>query len=510
MKKTSHQWLAGSCLLSMALITPQATLAQANVFPTDPQTTNCSVDQATLNSWFGGTPPVLNAQANAADSTGFPSNNTRCDFYKWSSQMFLWLASPSGQSYVFDTVGFFDVSATDSSGKRKLISNTADNVGSTFSVRSTKADDTDSVNAKITGETGQAGSSGTLISQDGSIVYYGVHVNDVYAYFLSGQKNLNLPKTDFPTTSLEMDAVALYAASQGVQLPDLHAGPMELKTSWVDVASVSDASKYLKITAEVPKYTVDPKNQVALLQSGTETKTLVLVGMHIVGSVKGHPELVWATVEHIDNAPDTSYSYINNNGDTSTADMPTTGSWTFAPSTLPTKSSDFNVETVSTINNNLIAAQGDTLSSGTVSVRDNPWGSAALSETSNIQDPENNAELISLNNDIMSMLPTGDPRQYYFVSGAVWTQHGNIPTYDGAGPSFTQKGSLSLSNSTMETFTQVAATDATKADGGCFLCHSISGAQATAKQGVAVSHIYGSINAIAPVVPLEPGPVTGR
>ena len=37
---------------------------------------------------------------------------------------------------------------------------------------------------------------------------------------------------------------------------------------------------------------------------------MAMVGLHVVGSVKGHPEMVWATFEHIDNAPQNNYVYI--------------------------------------------------------------------------------------------------------------------------------------------------------------------------------------------------------
>ena len=495
----SRKLLAGFCLLTSGVVAQAATPQQQPRFPTDVQSTNCSVDSATFNSWFGDsstTAPISSngKAANAADSTGFPANNTKCDFYKWSAQMFLWLTSPAGQSYVFDTVGFFDVSATDSQGKRALINNTPNSANS-FSLRSIKGDEVDAsdVDAQITGETGQAGSSDTLISQKQSGVYYGLHVNDIYAYFLSAQKNLNLPKSDFPTTETQMLEVAAYAALQGVVLPDLNAGPMELKTSWVDVDSVTDVSKFLTITAEVPKFkVVDTKNQVALID-GSEVKTLALVGMHIVGTVKGHPEMVWATIEHVNNAPDMSYSYTNENNETATYTMPTSGSWTFAPPTIPSDSSQYNIATVETINENLIATQGYTLSDATTAVQLNPWGSPSLNSSKGTQDPENNSELISLNNDVMGMLEASDRRRNYFLSGAVWTQHGNIPTYSSGGPSFKQIGSISLSNMTMETFTQGTSTDPTKTQEGCFSCHSISGTAAADKQGVDLSHIYGEI-----------------
>ena len=502
----SRRLLVSFCLLTTGVAAQAATPQQPPRFPTDVQKTGCSADIKTFNNWFADndsdspniTPiPSTGRAVNAADSTGFPTNNTKCDFYKWSAQMFLWLTSPAGQRYVFDTVGFFDVSHKNSNGKRTLISNTQKSVN-TFSLRSTKGDEVAGVDAEITGETGQAGSHGTLISQSGERVYYGLHVNDVYAYFLSAQKNLKLKKSDFPTTETQMLEVAAYAALQGVVLSDLNAGPMELKTSWVDVNSVGDENKFLTIRAEVPKFKVKSgSNNTEAILDGSEIKTLALVGMHIVGTVKDHPEMVWATVEHIDNAPDTSYSYINSENEVAyVKPEQTSRSWTFSPKTMATGVGykDYNVETVVTKNGNLIANPGHTLDDATVAVQLNPRGSPSSDSSVGAQDPENNSELISLNNDVMGMLDSDDPRSNYYISGAVWTQNGNLPTYSSGGPSFTQIGSISLSNMTMETFTQGTSTDPTKTQEGCFSCHSITGTEAAAKQGVNLSHIYGEIH----------------
>jgi hypothetical protein len=42
--------------------------------------------------------------------------------------------------------------------------------------------------------------------------------------------------------------------------------------------------------------------------NGQKTVNLAMVGMHVVGSTKGHPEMIWATFEHIGNAPNDDYS----------------------------------------------------------------------------------------------------------------------------------------------------------------------------------------------------------
>ncbi len=477
-------------------------------FPDDPQKTKCSVDQSTFNSWFGGTAPTVNAKAQFADSVGFPKDNSKCDFYKWSSQMFLWLTSPVGQSYVFDSVNFFDVSPEDNNNQRTLIPNPPGSIGGAFSVRAAKEDET-------IGETGQAGGGGVLLSQNGSIVYYGIHVNDVYAYFLSGVKNLKISAHDFPDTKFDRDLVEAYALSQGVELPDADALTLELKTSWVDASTVRGDNQHITIMAEVPKYR--KVNDALLKLDGTESKKLALVGMHIVGTVQDHPEMVWATVEHITNAPDASYNYLNTAGEKVFVPVSSSQGWEFASSAV--SGIQWNNEKAKVYSSSrsyfpdcaqIECSAGDLVGymgarvEPSLTVRFNPWGSAnSTAGSSEIGDTdqdnalaENNSEIISLNNDVLSMLPKDDVRRNYFLVGAVWTQHGNIPTYSSGGPAFKQIGSLSLANSTMETYHQEIASSATTANAGCFMCHSISGPEAAKKQGVNVSHIFNEIKAI--------------
>ena len=74
-----------------------------------------------LSGWFGGT-ITLNGAVSPASSVTFPTDNTNCDFYQWSSQMFLWLTGPApGVSpWVFDSPIFYSVSPADASGNRTL------------------------------------------------------------------------------------------------------------------------------------------------------------------------------------------------------------------------------------------------------------------------------------------------------------------------------------------------------------------------------------------------------
>lgn len=412
-----------------------ATGAQAqSKLPPDPAPI-CTVSMREFAWWFVFGTVTKDGSVNPADSVGFPQQNTKCDFYKWSAQMFLWLTSPgyagSGR-YVFDTDLFYDVSPENAEGQREFIPGS---VGNLFVLRVQKPEEI--------GETGQAGGSAVLISQQGSLVYYGIHTNDVYAYFLTGQKGGQITATEFPTTQSDLNAVENFA---GRLFQDGIALTMELKTSWVDAATV-DASTYVTITATVPKYTVASDKLWKL--DGTETKLLALVGFHVVGTVQGHPEMVWATFEHLSNTPDNDYYYQAADGTTRLVNYDSSGNWLFmAPNGSRTGA---NAERAKVDAGDIVATTNQTIGSSNT-YRVNPWGDSGGQTSS----AENNTEIISLNTDVLGLLAPGDVRANYVLIGALWTQHGQIP------PSGTQIGSLDLANSSMETYHQNL---------NCFTCH---------------------------------------
>jgi len=217
--------------------------------------------------------------------------------------MFLWLTSPEDGGLVLEGPAIFTVSPA-SDNKRSLIPNTT---GANFrmALRTTKADDV--------GEFGQAGGNGVSLSQQNALVDYGIAVNDVYAYSLSGQKSgppLSA-ETAFPRNATDLQAVVDYARSAysaTIVAPETLA--IELKTSWVDASTVGDPASFVTVNAEVPVFSANADN-TEWTQSGTAIKQLALVGFHVVGTVQDHPEPVWATFELVNNAPDDDYYYTN-------------------------------------------------------------------------------------------------------------------------------------------------------------------------------------------------------
>ncbi len=152
-------------------------------------------------------------------------------------------------------------------------------------------------------EQGQA-DGGVLMTQKGSLVYYSTTVNNVFALYRTMLGSTIPPGTKFPVTQTELDLITDFAADSG-QPPviDSEALAIEIKTSWVEVDGLSDeeAATFIQMEATVPDY--DKTDSDDWVPKGTKTVTLAMVGMHIVGSTRGHPEMLWATCEHLTNGP---------------------------------------------------------------------------------------------------------------------------------------------------------------------------------------------------------------
>lgn len=502
------------CALSLTVVGAEAQ-AQITV-PTNASNT-CGVSSQTLQTWFGGAKSITSStSAVPAQSTSFTSNPNFCDFYQWASQMFLWLTSPtttsSGSSYVFLGPSFFNVVDYTGSGFTYTV-NTGSSGTSSGAVAETKSaplmlklrksKPAHAVSiASSTGATnseGQAGDQGTLIPQASSatnplVTYYGIHVNDVYAYLrtLTQTSGSGFSMSAFPTTATQVNSIQSAAQALSMAVPPFQDGvaaAMEIKTSWVEASAVSNPSQYVQINATVPTFTQETNN--TWVQTGTSSKNLVLVGMHVVGSANNHPEMIWASFEHVNNAPNFPFTYTNNATPSSQVvnAYTSTGAWTFAPANYPQPPNPgsngvYVAETASVVPSNTCGGSGNATtiqgSSCTVAptatsvARINPWGSAPT-DANAIQ---NNTDMVSLNASIQAQLASGDVRANYVLLGAVWGA-GVIPSGSSSGV----VGTLSLANSTMETFFQYPDNPNTFVPQNCFGCHSGNSSFQT-------SHVY--------------------
>lgn len=341
---------------------------------------------------------------------------------------------------------------------------------------------------EVEAETGQA-TADILVDQNGSVVYYILFVNDVYAWYHAGVAPPNkviFNPNQFPTTAGARDSICALARANGHILTDSNALAIELKTSWVEAKNLPDAeSNYVVIDAKVPQYKLLPGGK-AWVMNGEKQVKLALTGVHIVGSVAGHPEMIWATFEHRKNTPSVAYQYLDSTGHVKTVPRDTTGKWLFTSNPKDTSGTFVNQT-----HQHWSYTGGDTVYSDTSTflpsnvLRMQPWGSQWDSAT-NQEDKSSaasNSQIIALNNAVYNLLPGNDVRKNYLLIGATWTFGGTGPTgnvYANADTSITNQDSLKvalngvaigtdlLANSTMETFFQSSTQT-------CFTCHQGGG-----------------------------------
>jgi hypothetical protein len=340
-------------------------------------------------------------------------------------------------------------------------------------------------NGPIESEEGQAGGSHGLMAQNGSLVYYITMINDVFAFYLSGAKNGLLSSAQFPTTAAQRDSISAIARANGKTLPDSNALAMEIKTSWVEASTLPDPQNYVTIEAVIPSYT--KTDSLWTPTTTPQTVKLAMVGVHVVGSTAGHPEMVWATFEQKNNAPNASYQYLSTDSTVVIVPQDSVGTWTFSSNGLDPNP---NQAHFSAAVNTLKAESGFTISASN-SLMAFPWGTAT-NEKPNGTDASSaasNSEVISINNSVLGWLVGNDIRKNYVLIGATWTNSGAAPT----GTSFSTNptdpgaaiGTSLLANITMETYKQ-------SSQNSCFTCHSNNPNSATLSPAV-LSHVYPGI-----------------
>jgi hypothetical protein len=335
----------------------------------------------------------------------------------------------------------------------------------------------DEAGKAIAAEPGQADSDNYVLMTDDQrqrLVFYMIQVNDVYAFFLTGVKHGVIKASVFPTSTPELGEIEIYAAKHGkTSFPDRGALVVEIKSAWIQWPPERNPKDYILMEANVPTFDTltDPKSR--WIRNGSANKTLALVGMHVVFSVPGFPGLVWATFEHVNNAPGAPYVYRDRQA------IMRGGPWRFSSqdveledtSVSPSRSDGYNIPRMRLDNHkDIVSLVGKTIGPSNV-FRVKPWGSddAAVS-------PVRNTKIISMNNQIRSRIVDGDIRKNYILIGATW--------FHGA----SAQGTSRLANSTMETFQQPS---------NCLQCHQsmgLDGYELGSPNGGGISHIFGPLH----------------
>jgi hypothetical protein len=292
-------------------------------------------------------------------------------------------------------------------------------------------------------------------------------------------------------------AISAYARQQGwPAAPDSNALAIELKTSWVETTNLKNADSYITVEAMVPEYN---KTNTLWVPTGGERRTrLALIGMHVVGSVAGHPEMIWATFEHLNNAPNAAYTYIDSNNVVKTVPQDTGTQWLLSnnasdpnPNTQKMKVSNDSIYAISGFNVEASNTQMVCAFGVATNVRPNAEDASPAAS---------NSQIISINNAVRKLLVGKDIRKNYYLVGATWTFGGAAPTgisYASPDPDYTLPGvaigTSQLANSTMETYVQDSAATYTMY-GSCMSCHSND----TSLSPDNLSHIFGQLLPLTP------------
>jgi ligand-binding SRPBCC domain-containing protein len=375
----------------------------------------------TANSdWF---PHAKTPEPNSAEfPKGLTPTVTNCSFHKWSWNAFLWLTQ-------------------DVKGKPRFEHFTATGIEAAPGVldpligRSQKSRALDIVE--------QAGPNGIMVDLQGRPIYYSIHSDATFGDFIK-QNDL-------------LDPAKLRAFDPNASFP---VGSMTLKAAWKVVAPGENVSTFYTRQAKIALLTV--KNGKIVLSNKTKTVRVALVGFHVAGAVKGHPEMIWATFEHKDNAPDLPKA-VNDMGPN---EVVSDKNWTFYKAGTEFKDCNINSAGAGALK---LDAKNQTLSPVTQVCRIIPFGGGNAMNVDNIK---------SLNNSVHSQLK--GVWNNYFELGAIWFnvadalqpnctfQPGALeckPASDTAPSILT--GSTQLSNTTVETFTQSQS-----AQDNCFACHN--------------------------------------
>jgi hypothetical protein len=345
-----------------------------------------------------------------------------------------------------------------------------------------------------------------LMAQGSKLVYYMIHANDVYAYFLTGKKNHKLEQLNvFPSGYKELDLVKKYARHHRMpSFPDERTLIVELKSSWIELSSDDEYANYVSIRADVPDFKMVSGGHWQQIGWRRDVK-LAMVGMHVVFAVQGHPELIWATFEHVNNTPNERYRY-DADGNQQPWSQQACGPWLFSsgqaePDDHPRQCNGITVPactmhwqtvdaTGSCVDANIprIYREGSDIYAYDKSIA--PTDVLRISAWGNLEAPTFTARVISINNSIRRQLAADDVRKKYIMIGAIW--RANPLTLPGSGGTDCKqsetKGSKCVANSTMETFQQPS---------NCLFCHKMSPMDML--EGV--SHIYKPLNPLFPESP---------
>ena len=392
--------------------------------------------------------------------TEVSKDEEECEIYQFAWQSFLYLTQGEGGSAEPRFLSFKSPNDLfqDPDGQRIQIVAAPKSVADEkikrlpLSIRTGSATDQGDVGA-LAFE--QAGSQGVLVDQNNRAVYTGIHLDPEYMKFW---KSLGLKK---PADIAKLDATT----------KPFPPGCFELKSSWRILTEDEKKPEKRKLLEEeyfitdayVATLYVDPTDKkIRSDPKKPRPETVALVGLHVAGTIKNHPEFIWATFEHVKNSPVLVRSDIPS-GD-KVDDTKEKGYYTFYRKGK--KRSECNDNPVNPLDP-MDPLKKLTLEEKTQKLSPIVDVFRMYNSGAPDKDGEEDEDVKSLNASVQSKLKGNlSVWKNYQLIGAVWLKN---PKDFTVGQEFKDDkilaGEKRLSNSTMETFTQ-------KGKKNCLSCHN--------------------------------------
>jgi hypothetical protein len=136
------------------------------------------------------------------------------------------------------------------------------------------------------GDVRQAGGRQILIDQNDNSLYYGIHVNQAFADFID----------DHGLRTRE----AIEDAEPTLFFP---AGIVEFKSAW-QIIEDEPSDDYITMTTTVPTLSMSADQRIVEDRNTPREVEVRLLALHVVFTLPGHPEFIWATFEHSSGTPD--------------------------------------------------------------------------------------------------------------------------------------------------------------------------------------------------------------
>jgi hypothetical protein len=365
------------------------------------------------------------------EQPGLPPNftnggaNTVCDFQLWSWTAFIhWMAKDkSGQPAFLNLPTYDDLKSGDKLralvGPRTLA----------LKPRTAKPRSISSV---------QQASGGVLVDQNGRAVYYSTHMDSIYFAFTQKYFGPTNYKKAAPTLTYPVGATVLKAA-------------------WRIVAPNEKPTDAFTTTATIDLLESDGMGGVKPSGKTQSGVTVALVGIHVVGVIKGHPEFVWGTFEQVNNSPDLPIGMAPNSTQAVSAQ-----DFTFykggTAANLANQTASLTIDPATQV-----------ISPITNVFRQYAYGGATIQ----VGEPDIRTSNADFQGGIKQEGKLIDPVfANYRLIGTTWIKANTLQPGDG-NIMYEAIGSIDLMNSVLETFVQNPSPGT--AFNNCFGCHNTSG-----------------------------------